>query len=60
VVATPAMVIELQEELLIREREQASWENAIITTENNLVAAECALGTEHMECYVRHDRAAAV
>jgi hypothetical protein len=54
------MVIELQEELLIREREQASWENAIITTENNLVAAECALGTEHMECYVRHDRAAAV
>jgi hypothetical protein len=54
------MVVELQEQLLIRERELASQENALITRENNLVSTKRALGRAHMECNVGRDWAVAV
>jgi hypothetical protein len=38
------MVIELYEQLLIRERKLVSQENALIARENNLVVAERAPG----------------
>jgi hypothetical protein len=56
----PTMVVEMHEQLLVRERELASWENALIARENNLLAAESALGMAHMECLIEHDRATAI
>jgi hypothetical protein len=60
VVVEPAMIIELQEQLLVRERELDEWENALVARENGVVAAERALGRARMECDAEHDRVKAV
>jgi hypothetical protein len=43
------MAIELQEQLLVRERELDSWEGAIAAWDDGLVAFECAQGKVHTE-----------
>jgi hypothetical protein len=55
-----AMVIELQEQLLVQERELGSRENALIAWEDDLAATERALGRARMECDAECDRAEAV
>jgi hypothetical protein len=42
-------IVELQEQLLARERELESREGAISTWEDGLAAFECALGRAHIE-----------
>jgi hypothetical protein len=59
-VVVPAMVIELQELLLVRERELDSQENALMAREDNLVATERTLGRACMECDTECDRVEAV
>jgi hypothetical protein len=54
------VVVELQEWLLVQERELASREDALMAREDELVAPECPLGRTQMECDVEHDRAKAV
>jgi hypothetical protein len=43
------MVTELQEQLLVWERELDSRENALMAQEDDLAATECALGRARME-----------
>jgi hypothetical protein len=45
-----AMVAELQEEFLVRERELDSLENALMAWEDDLAATERTLGRACMEC----------
>jgi hypothetical protein len=59
VVATSMMVIELQEQLLARERELDSREGTLMAREDDLVASECALSRARTECDTKHDRAEA-
>jgi hypothetical protein len=55
-----AMVAELQEQLLVQEREVDSQENALMAREDDLVATERSRGKAHMECYTECDRAEAI
>jgi hypothetical protein len=55
-----AMVTELQEQLLVRDRELDSQENALKAWEDNLAATELALGRARMECDTECDRAEAI
>jgi hypothetical protein len=57
---TPAMVVQLWEQLLLRERELNEWENALMAREDDAVATEHALGRACMECDVEHDRVEAI
>jgi hypothetical protein len=50
----PVMVVELQERLLVQERE-----HALMAREDDFVAAEHALGRAHMECDNERDWAKA-
>jgi hypothetical protein len=50
------MIIMLREQLLAWERELDERENALVTRENGVVAAERVLGRAHMECDAEHDR----
>jgi hypothetical protein len=59
-VVASAMVIELQVQLLVWERELDSRENALMAREDELVAFECALGRAGMECDAKHGAAEAV
>jgi hypothetical protein len=54
------VAIELQGQLLARERELDSREGIIAAWEDGLVAFECALGKVHVKCNVSHVRAEAV
>jgi hypothetical protein len=54
------MVTELQVQLLVREKELDSWENALMAREDDLAATERALGKACMECDAKCDRAEAV
>jgi hypothetical protein len=54
------MVAELQEQLLVRERELDSRENALMARKDNLAATERALGRARMECDTECHRAEAV
>jgi phage protein D len=54
------MVVQLWEQLLLRERELNEWENALMAREDDAVAAEHALGRACMECDVEHDRVEAI
>jgi hypothetical protein len=56
----PAVVVELQEQLLVWERGLASRENDLMAREGDQVATERALGRARMECDVERDRAEAV
>jgi hypothetical protein len=56
----PAVVVELQEQLLIWEKGLASEENALMAREGDQVATEHALGRARVECDVDHDRAEAI
>jgi hypothetical protein len=58
--AASVMAIELQEQLLARERELDSKEGALMNREDGLAASLCALGRVHMECDAKCDRAEAV
>jgi hypothetical protein len=58
-VATPALVIELQEQLLARERELDSREGTIAMYEDGLLAFEHALGRVHMDHDAKRIRAKA-
>jgi hypothetical protein len=49
-IAVSAMVAELQEEFLVRERELDSLENALMAWEDDLAATESTLGRARMEC----------
>jgi hypothetical protein len=60
VVVTPAVVVELQELLLVQERELVSWEGALMAREDDLVVAKRALWSTRMECDVEHDWAEAI
>jgi hypothetical protein len=55
-----AVPIELQEQLLSRERELDSQEGAIIAWEEGLVAFAPTLGEVHMECDTSRARADAI
>jgi hypothetical protein len=59
-VVKPAMVVELREQLCVRERELDKRESALMARENDMVAAKRALGRAHMECDVEHDWVKAV
>jgi hypothetical protein len=54
------VVVELWEQLLVRERESDEQENAFLAREHDVVEAECALGRMRMECGAVHDQAGAV
>jgi gamma-glutamylcysteine synthetase len=54
------VVVELQEQLRIRERGLAGQESALMAREGDLVATEHALGRAHMECNIECDWAEAV
>jgi hypothetical protein len=54
------VIIELQEQLLVWERELDEWENALVARENGVVAVERALGRAHMACDAEHDQDKAV
>jgi hypothetical protein len=54
------MTIELQEQLLARERELDSQEGAAIAWEEELAAFVCVLGEVCVECDASHARANAV
>jgi hypothetical protein len=49
-IAVSAMVAELQEEFLVRERELDRLENALMAWEDDLAATERTLGRARMEC----------
>jgi hypothetical protein len=55
-----AMVAELQEQLLVWERELDNRENALIAREDDLAAIECTLGRARMECDAECDQAEAI
>jgi hypothetical protein len=50
------IVIELRKRLLVREKELNEQENTLVATEDDVGAAELALGRAHMECDAEHDR----
>jgi hypothetical protein len=56
-VATLVVAVELQEQLLARERELESREGAITAWEDGFMTFEHALGGVHMECDTEHARA---
>jgi hypothetical protein len=53
-VATPGLVIELQEQLLARERESDSREGTVAMYEDGLLAFERALGMVCMDHDAKH------
>jgi hypothetical protein len=55
VVIESTLVVELREQLLVRERELDEQENALLAREHDMVEAERALGRAHMECATIHD-----
>jgi hypothetical protein len=54
------VVVELWEQLLVRERESDEQENAFLAREHDVVEAECALGRMRMECGAVHEQVGAV
>jgi hypothetical protein len=56
VVAAPAIVVELRKRLLVREKELNEQGNTLMAMEDDVGAAEHALGRAHMECDAEHDR----
>jgi hypothetical protein len=60
VVIEPAVIVELPEQLLDRERELDEQENALLTREHAMVEAERALERVRMECDTTHDRAGVI
>jgi hypothetical protein len=54
------MVVELQEQLLVLERELDSRENALMAQEYDLAATKCALERARMECDAESNRVDAV
>jgi hypothetical protein len=54
------MVAELQEQLLVRERELDSQENALMAWEDDLATTKHALGRVCMECNAECDQAEAI
>jgi hypothetical protein len=59
-VAMSAMVIDLQEQLLVWERELDSRENALIAWEDDLATTERTPGRARKECITECDRTEAV
>jgi hypothetical protein len=55
-----AMAVELQKQLLARERELDNREGVLMAREDGLAAFECALGRARMECDGECDQAEAV
>jgi hypothetical protein len=55
-----AMAVELQKQLLAREREMDNREGVLMAREDGLAAFECALGRARMECDGECDQAEAV
>jgi hypothetical protein len=55
VVSEPAVVVELWEQLLVRERRLDEWENTLLAREHGVVEAERVLGRARMECDANHD-----
>jgi hypothetical protein len=60
VVTEPVVIAELQEELLVRERELSEWESALLARESGVVEGERDLRRAHMECDAIHDQVAYV
>jgi hypothetical protein len=58
-VAVSVMVTELQEQLLVRERELDSQKNSLMAREDDMAAIEHALRRARMECNTECDRAEA-
>jgi hypothetical protein len=56
VVAAPAIVVELRKRLLVQEKELNEQGNTLMAMEDDVGAAERALGRAHMECDAEHDR----
>jgi hypothetical protein len=50
------VVVELREQLLVRERGLDEREDTLLAREHGVVEAECALGRACMECDVIHDQ----
>jgi hypothetical protein len=55
-----AVVVELQGQLLVRERELDERENALLAKEHDVVEVERALRRARMECDAVHDQARAI
>jgi hypothetical protein len=49
------VVVELQGQLLVWERDPTRWEDTLMAREDDLASAERALGKAHMECDVERD-----
>jgi hypothetical protein len=60
VVSEPVVVVELWEQLLVRERRLDEWENALLAREHGMVEARRVLGRARMECDANHDQAMTV
>jgi hypothetical protein len=54
------VVVELQGQLLVWERDPTRWEDTLMAREDDLASAERALGKAHMECDVERDWAEVV
>jgi ubiquitin C-terminal hydrolase len=50
------VVVELREQLLVRERGLDEWEDALLAKEHGVVEAKRALRRARMECDVVHDQ----